>query len=348
MGSKAIMFLGTVISVLFLYLCVNGQDINRKQTVSIDADQALEKIETEQLEKEIVVTEVKEQPEVISGRISIATFGFMISDKNQVIALMSDNDQNGILFQRIERLCKKEKCIKDMRYGDDIIDAPWQEEAVKIIDLFVSKEIKNGSLFIENNILKIEGSIENPKTKKALDDILTSIKSDKFKIENYSKLVQIDSNEEIQKATEQIIKNKPEISTTVPVPDPVMVTTLDVVEKKIHVQQEIDELLLSKPISFKNSSSTLSNNDRKTLDEIIEIINSSSDVNIEISSYGKTGGDEIYNKVISQTRADAVMYYIKKTDVTINSIRSIGKIGENPSGSNPKNQIFIKITTKGK
>ncbi len=358
MGSKAIIFLGIVMSVLFLYLCVSGQNINLKPTVSMNIGQALDEIEEKpeieikpQELEESVETEIKEEPEVtevISGRISIATFGFMISDKNQVIALMSDNDQNGILAQRIERLCEEEECIKDMRYGDDIIDAPWQEEAVKIINLLVGKEINNASLFIENNTLKLEGSIENLKTKKALDDILESIKSDKFKIENYSKLVQVTPIipiVETEKITKPIIKTKP-VSIPETVPPPVMETTLDVVDKKQNRQKEIDKLLLLKPIYFKNSSSTLTDNDKNILDELIEIINSSNDVVVEVFSFGEVGGDEIYNKVISQTRADAVMNYIQKTAVTIKSIKSIGKIGEKPSGSNPKNQVYIKIETE--
>lgn len=198
------------------------------------------------IEEDIVVHNVNE-------RISIPAFGFMAgSNKNQIVALMSNNDENGTLTKKIETLCQKMECSKDMRFENDIIDAAWQEEVVKIIDLLTDGKIENGSLFIEGNVLKLEGTINTQESQDAVNTILDTLKSDTFKVENYAKLlpvatVKTDALENIettkdvkiqeqkQEVEEKVIP-EPKIEKVISQPKPVTVpakSALKVVEKSL-------------------------------------------------------------------------------------------------------------------
>lgn len=193
MGSKVIILLGVLVSALFLYFSVNKlAPAPHMQNATVGAKTVKQVVVPVEPIPEPATAIPNEEPEAVKKaveRISTPAFGFMSgAKKNQIVALMSDNDKNGILAASIEELCKKEKCSKDMRYENDIIDAPWQEGVIKVIKLLTDKSIEGGSLFIEGNVLKLEGTISSQKTKDTLSDILNSVKSDTFKIENYTKV----------------------------------------------------------------------------------------------------------------------------------------------------------------
>lgn len=197
MGSKTIIFLGVLLSALYLYFSVTT--FTSKTTVVESDTEMIEAIEKapilsvpeEESDIEIapVIHEENEEIKNVNERISIPAFGFMSGvNKSQIVALMSDNDENGSLVNKIETLCQKVECSKDMRFENDIKDAHWQEDAIKIIDLLVDEKIENGSLFIEGNILKLEGTVVDKETEETIKNILENAKSDTFKIENFTKL----------------------------------------------------------------------------------------------------------------------------------------------------------------
>ena len=393
MGSKSIIFFGILISVLFLYFCINRDNLlypqalfTKTETKVPTVTEPIEQIETVVEKKPdfepVLKSEDIPKPE-IQQRISIPAFGFMSSDKNQIVALMSDNDENGTLSQYIEELCQKEECVKDMRFENDIIDATWQKEAVKIITLIADKSIKKGSLFIEGNALKLEGEINNQKTQDTLNAILKSLDSDKLKVENYTKLnesrKEVEKQESPKPTPEPVVtksvekpapKEKeytPKISKPVPIPEPVLETTYNTSEittqhsideniqavglvakpymtttsinedfVKDDIQQQINDLLLVNPIQFKSASSEITTNSKKTLNKIIDIINISQSNIIEVSGYTDSSGEDVYNKVLSQKRADIVKKYLKDNGVKSKEIRSIGYGQERPIASDPR------------
>ncbi len=400
MGSKSIIFFGILISVLFLYFCINRDNLLYPQALftktEAKAPIIIKPIETtpkKEVDFEPVLkSEDVSQPKT-QQRISIPAFGFMGSKKNQIVALMSDNDENGTLVRYIEELCQKEECIKDIRFENDIMDASWQKEVVKIISLLKDKSIKNGSLFIEGNVLKLEGDIKNKEVQDTLNTILKSLNSDKFKVENYTK-----TSESIKEIKEQegakpifepevkksIVKPTPEvkkivikpevkksvkhISKPVSIPKPVLETTYDTsteittdhsIDENIHAvglvakpymtttsinedfvkddaQQQINDILLVNPIQFESASSAITINSKKTLDKIIEIINASQSNAIEVAGYTDSNGDDVYNKVLSQKRADMVKKYLKAQGIKSKQIKSIGYGQENPIVSDPR------------
>jgi hypothetical protein len=253
MGSKTIIFLGLLISAAYLYF-----SISKYKAPHIES----EAVKTEVVEKAVLATEtvakIEEAAPVeekivqnINERISIPAFGFMSGDKNQIVALMSDNDENGLLAKHIEELCKKKECSKDMRYEKDIIDAPWQKESMEIIDLLLDGSIDNGSLFIEGNVLKLEGTVKDKKTEDTLTAILDATKSDTFKVENYIKFSsKTIKNSEVKTKEVEPVETKPnpkvEKVTSTPAPittieDAVIDTTPEVVPETI-VENTTDEV----------------------------------------------------------------------------------------------------------
>ncbi|MCH9812561.1 MAG: hypothetical protein K0U47_01295, partial [Epsilonproteobacteria bacterium] len=192
MGSKSILTIGLIIVGVFLYLSL-GQLTNNQPTQKpviiahkVKVDKVHETTKIEPIQRAVV------------ERIATPAFGFMATtNKHQIVALISDNDQNGSLVNYLDKVCQEYECIKDIRYENDIIDAPWQETAAKILDLIVHNNIKDGSLFIESNTLKIEGKISDYETKTTLDSILKSAKEENLTIESYttlSKNIQKDIN----------------------------------------------------------------------------------------------------------------------------------------------------------
>jgi len=189
MGSKTIIFLGVLISAVYLYFCISKYTVVESK-INIPSDPVVQAVD--EVKPEIIEETPSIEEDVIQNaneRISTPAFGFMAgANKNQIVALMSDNDENGLLSKQIEKLCEKKECSKDMRYQNDIIDASWQKETIQIIELLTDGSIESGSLFIEGNVLKLEGTVNSQKAQDRLNAILSSVKSDTFNIENYSKL----------------------------------------------------------------------------------------------------------------------------------------------------------------
>jgi hypothetical protein len=272
MGSKTIIFLGVLISAVYLYFCISKYTVVESKTdiSSSSVVQAVDEIKPEIIDEAPSIEE-DDAIQNANERISTPAFGFMAGiNKNQIVALMSDNDENGSLSKQIEKLCEKKQCSKDMRYENDIIDASWQEDTAQIIELLTDGSIDKGSLFIEGNVLKLEGIVKSQKAQDRLNDILNSVKNDTFKVENYLKL-----SENIQKRdsktkkeflvektdikkvdTKPIIKPKvkvekvkpkddvkePTVSTPVVSTDSTMETTLDT-QSKITVEHSVDEVI---------------------------------------------------------------------------------------------------------
>jgi len=474
MGSKVIILLGLLASALYLYFFINKQNIivpqeeivsstvEHKVIESTETAISEPKTETE-TETENIPTVIpkEEEIEVINERVATPAFGFMAgAKKNQIVALMSDHDENGTLSKYIEELCQKSECSKDLRYENDIIDAKWQEGVGKIIGLLTDGSIENGSLFIEGEVLKLEGTITSNEAQDMLNAILDSVKSDTFKIENHSKLTanllkndnskvntveQIvkkdltvkeekiekaestkETNSSKQEVTQTLETVKPDISPkrvevskkeikkqtikkskpikksktkskrTVhkPVtkkvrssepeilPEPIMETTMDLEEHitaehsinaEIHAkglvakpymeitseessktakitrkpkarkkdivapgkleitdedyneaQKEIRDLLITNPIRFESGSSVIEKGSRDTLDKIVQIVDELDGCDIVIEGYIDTDSNKVYNKVLSQKRADMVKRYLKSKNIKSKTIKSVG------------------------
>jgi len=465
MGSKVIILLGLLASALYLYFFMNKQNILVQQEempnniienkIEENIEPIISEVESTNSTEEIVKKN-EEEIEIINERVATPAFGFMAgAKKNQIVALMSDHDENGTLAKYIDDLCQKSECSKDLRFENDIIDALWQDGVSKIIEIMVDGGIENGSLFIEGEVLKLEGTITSNEVENKLNSILDSVKSDKFKIENHSKLsnniVQkdenktstikhivkndnkqkeqnitkiIDKNSSAEKAIDKTEIEKPQIKSKVKnlnkkeikqktakrskvtkkpktkktvhkhtikrvknsepeiLPEPVMITSIDLEEeltaehsikenvptegivakpymqttsqtddltvKKIkksrsskkdivapgkleilsekynEAQREIRDLLIANPIQFESKSSVIDKKSRDTLDKVVQIVNELDNCDVVIEGYIDSDVNSVYNKVLSQKRADMVKRYLKNKNMKYKTVKSIG------------------------
>jgi outer membrane protein OmpA-like peptidoglycan-associated protein len=339
MSSRSIFLIGTISSILYIYFVLYNisifknqeqikQELSKPQIKPLEKDDtptiqeilATEKEVVESVEKDldenltqIVETEQtieKDIVEVISdNRISIPAFGFISTvDKNQIVALMSDHDQDGILAKTIKEICQKQECIKDLSYEKDVIDASWQKPIASIVQLISDKKIKDGSLFVESNTVKIEGKINDKNTSLKVIEAIRKIKEAKLKVENYSKDIIISGD-----------KNK--------------YSNLVGIDIK---QQEINNILKSKPIIFNKRSSKLTKQSKVVLDQIVKILKTLTNEKIVISGHTDSRGSKVFNQVLSQTRADTVLKYLKRKSIKADKIRSIAYGAQKPNQSDPK------------
>ncbi len=138
---------------------------------------------TENIE-ELNLSDVENAQAVVES--SPAAFGFMRQGSAyQIVGLLSTLDKNAPLIQYIKRLCKQQICNIDVGYQNDIKDVYWQEDVVGILKLFIAGEIESGSLFIQSDTLKLEGSARDAKSEKRLRKYLTNLKRNGLKIENH-------------------------------------------------------------------------------------------------------------------------------------------------------------------
>jgi outer membrane protein OmpA-like peptidoglycan-associated protein len=198
MNSKIIIITGITASVLYIYFSLLNRPIQYVQAPQNNEKKDYTEKTSENNIAEAIIEKAKEERPIIEERIASPAFGFMKGKKNQIVALLSDNDQNGTLSNFIDSLCKNNECNIDIRYQNDIKDATWQKSVVDLLEILSNNNIDNGSLFIESDVLKIEGLIKDYETKVAMDNIFESIKPT-LEIEYHTKL-----SESAQKAADEI------------------------------------------------------------------------------------------------------------------------------------------------
>ena len=155
--------------------------------------------------------------------------------------------------------------------------------------------------------------------------------------------------------------SKPEV-----VPAPYMETTLDIpVQKEVvletkskpveiekvaeakpaptaDAQKQLNNILEAEAISFEGTSNLISEKSKITLQKIIKLINTLDNQEIKISGFTDFSSDKVYNKVLSQKRADTVMRYLKNSAIKSKHIKSIG-YGDAKHGNGENVAIEIEI-----
>ena len=109
--------------------------------------------------------------------------GMMQSGKTtQIIALLSSTDQNGTLGRFLDRFCQTHRCRSDLDYQYNIESAPWQQDIVSLVKLIAEGKLAVGSLFIENNTIKIEGNATNADAVVQLQTLFASLERHGLKL----------------------------------------------------------------------------------------------------------------------------------------------------------------------
>ena len=286
MGSKMIMFFGVLASLLYLYFCLNtkGDIFPKANEVAITQEELQESEDSSAKEEKeekstdasntdktpltppiqpVQTMPVASETSLTPSQVGVsdktpAAFGFMTGSKNQVVGLMSLSDKDGKLAKKVESLCGENNCNKDMRFEKDILEASWQDETVQIVELLTNGGIENGSLFIEDNVLKLEGTVKDKKTESVLASILKSAENKAFKIETHTNVsitktapsIIIHSVNNVKKVTEKVdlplaktkpveVEAKPKVKqVTKHVPKTVTKTVKKKIVKKQHVLEK--------------------------------------------------------------------------------------------------------------
>ncbi len=118
-------------------------------------------------------------------------FGMMQSGKTtQIVGLLASEEQNGTLGRFLKDFCQTHHCKSDLDYQTTIESAPWQKDVVALVQLITEGKLAAGSLFIENNTIKIEGNVTNNDTASRLQSIFASLKEEGLQLLPSKKLAE--------------------------------------------------------------------------------------------------------------------------------------------------------------
>ena len=330
MSAKTILFLGLVISALFIYLCIDSkknelyrESIKKEKSTPITAI----KIPSITKEKNTKHTTVKTEP----------SFAYISGESNRIGAILSKQDKDSNLTSKIEEICQYKSCITDIQYIEDITVFHFTKDTLGLITYAQKEQIKNFALYIDKKSLQLEGSVQ--KELESLNSFFETFLEHNYTIENKIKIEipqVVVKKEPSPKISERIIKEEIIIQT----PRDVFVTPMHLSTEEASYM--INDIISANNITFDYKSSRISLESKKALDKVIDILLGLDNVNIEIAGYTDSAGGFVYNKVLSQKRADTVRTYLIKSGVRSKLIKSKG-YGEENFISEPKDIINRRV-----
>jgi len=203
MGSKIIGLIGVLASTAFVYYCIDlkkqeiadachvfdkktetqtvapkeeASPIKEQVNVAIPEENKSQKNETEVVAEEIPVVKKAEK--------SDPAFGVMFGDQINIVGMFAPESKNKVLIHYIEDLCTDRTCNNDIRFSDDIKEVSWLKDMVSLMQMFNEEHIEKGSLYINSNVLHIEGEIESEEQKKRLEKLISKLKADGVFVED--------------------------------------------------------------------------------------------------------------------------------------------------------------------
>ncbi len=338
MGSKLILLLGIILATGLTYFCIQDKKENltakyakvqtplkqpitnnqqalatqleennqTKDTNTIPARQeetlqditttkTEEKNDTKQVAQNKPQTKEKEKPVTIN-KLKF----FYTTDKNKTLQVNMNPSNKTLAFVDIlDALCPNDTCEKNITFSKTTASKPWDENVIKIATFLHENQVKDGSVLLKEQTIKITGIFDNNSTLEKFKSLLQPLKERDFNIDNQTKLVQ----------------KGPSIE---------------------DIQRDINIALHKKPIYFHTNSDKLLRKSKKTLDEIITIINNSNlSLSFVVAGHTDASGEAAYNKYLSQKRANAVRRYLTKHNLKAKSIEAIGWGEEKPITANP-------------
>jgi outer membrane protein OmpA-like peptidoglycan-associated protein len=189
--------------------------------------------------------------------------------------MFSPEAKEKALIHFIETYCADRECINDIRFSNDIKTVVWQQNMVSLIQMFEEENIEKGSLYINSNVLHIEGEIATISQKKHLESLIAKLKENGLFVEDET----IDMITKVP-VTENDSVSKAEVN-----------ETIDQKEKNIPNSSEIEE----------KSENT------KTKTDSVSLENNMDEMKVEISENKISKQEEVVESVTSipkQTSTD--------------------------------------------
>jgi outer membrane protein OmpA-like peptidoglycan-associated protein len=110
----------------------------------------------------------------------------------------------------------------------------------------------------------------------------------------------------------------------------------------VSISYEIEDLIISSPITFASKSSDLNTEDRATLKDIAKKLRNIDGIVIEIVGYGDGGDDKTFDRVLGQKRADITKKYLISQGVKSGMIKSRSKNDKSASIADSNIEIHIR------
>jgi outer membrane protein OmpA-like peptidoglycan-associated protein len=291
MGSKIVALTAIIVSGAFFYYCIDTK--KEKILSSCGVLQSSEEKSIEQKEQQEVLPVVQneninettpstEKEEIVSETVetketekSDPAFGVMLGEKVNIVGMFSPEAKEKALIRFIDKYCADRECINDIRFSDDIKTVGWQRDMVSLIQMFEEEHIEKGSLYINSNVLHIEGEIATVAQKKRLESLITKLKESGLFVEDET----IDMITKVPVTTNVSAHNK-EANETVDEEDNIQNTPKE--QSSESIKQKTDSTLQEHDISeMKVETSENKISDQETSSENVTNVVESSSLNTE-------------------------------------------------------------------
>jgi outer membrane protein OmpA-like peptidoglycan-associated protein len=326
MGSKLTLLLGLLVGAFLTLMCINENKtaLSLKHNLIAQNDATLETIPPA-AETVTPVEPVKETKKAIV-ELDEPMFSYSIKDTTQISAKLSEDDKNSIFEEFISKYCPSDKCTQNISFNKNTKEALWQADALKIAAFLKDNNVKNGAISINGQLFNLEGELQNENDMEKLNELLKAFDPEVFKMENLTTVAPPAKEEEVK-------------TTDVTLPSTFIEKT----------QEEISSLLKTNPVYFKFNSTDITEKSQKTLDKILEVLNSIDNIKLTVEGHTDAQGDAVYNKLLSQKRAEAVKEYLLSHGDKNRDIEAVGYGEERPISSNPNEKINrrVEIHLKG-
>ncbi len=283
MNSKLILLLGGILSSLVVFFCLKNQYTIKKPLKKNISQKIVDKKPLKNQKDETSKTDKKvfKAPSLYFKYQEDISLNINKKQKDDFEKFVNFLDNN---------------YSKDIKYKDDIKNAPWVDLAVKSIKYFKDENITDAKIEANSSDIKIYATFTDKKKFDDFTNLLKVTETNNTKLENHIKF-----KNKVQKVSVVNISN---------------------------LQNEINSLINKKPLYFKFGSNILTDNSKKTLDDIVRILKSKKiKYDIKVQGHTDAQGNEIYNKKLSQKRADSVRKYL------VSHLNNIGKIVSEGFGS---------------
>ncbi len=308
-----LIFLGLLASALFMYLCIDSKK-----------DAFYAQLSGEKEVKPVSLTDVTlakkdVEPIKIVPEVKSPSFAYVSGEKIKIASFLSTKDKNTKIVKQIDALCQGVNCIKEIKFFDTVSPFKLGKETFSLIDFSKKEKIKDFAFYLDKKSLKVEGEFTTQAQKDKIAPLLESFEKQDYTINNV-----LTVKSATPKLKEELIKEEIKIET----PQEELVTPAHL--SRDEAAEKINNIIRANTITFDYRSSTISKESKKTLDDVIDILFGLDDVTIEVAGYTDAKGDAVYNKVLSQKRADAVGAYLIQSGIREKLIKSVGYGEEDP------------------
>lgn len=335
MSGKLLIFLGLVLASLFIYVCID----TKKDALYAQLTEKNEPTTTAVIIPEEKKEEVIKQALPLAKPKKEASFAYVIGEKKKIAGILSNEDKESEIMTMIEDICQEENCIKDIKFVENVEPFNFTKDTLGLVTYAKKEQIKDFSLYLDKKSLKLEGKVQNQEQLESVTPFFKTFLDKNYTIENEMKIER--TKPVVKKETKPIEKEKiikEEIIEEAP---------RDIFVTPMHMSTEeastaINDIMSANNITFDYRSSDITNKSKRQLDEVIDILLGLDNVSIQVAGYTDSKGGAVYNKVLSQKRADSVRTYLIQSGVRSKLIKSKG-YGEENFISTPEDIINRRV-----